>query len=187
MTLRSDTVLAVQFTENGGLMRTLIFVALSVDVNDIIAQETDRREALFDSLYARGPVFTSANYGTLTLSQDGRFTWTGNNLLIPQIIPNNVLGSGTVLVRLFLASSMTDRYDGAFSLRFDGIGGPAVTVNFMYITDGQGFRIEYVPPENLDGVTVIRRASSPMVIYFFRAETQGAAVPPPSGRYSVEF
>jgi hypothetical protein len=90
-------------------------------------------------------------------------------------------------MRLFLASSMTDRYGGAFSLRFDGIGGPAAIVNFMYITDGQGFRIEYVPPENLDGVTVIRRAASPMVIYFFRAETQGAAVQPPSGRYSVEF
>jgi hypothetical protein len=41
--------------------------------------------------------------------------------------------------------------------------------------DDQGFRIEYAPPENLEGVTVTRRAASPTVIYFQRVETSDPA------------
>jgi hypothetical protein len=72
-------------------------------------------------------------------------------------------------MRLFLAPTLRSPYLGAFSLNLNGIGGPGATVDFMYTIDDQGFRIEYVPPENLDGVTVTRRAASPTVIYFQRA------------------
>jgi hypothetical protein len=74
-------------------------------------------------------------------------------------------------MRLFLSPSLTSPYTGAFSLVFNGIGGPPVPVDFMYTMDDQGFRIEYAPPESLDGVTIIRRAASPTVIYFHRVET----------------
>jgi hypothetical protein len=71
-------------------------------------------------------------------------------------------------MRIFLDPSLVSPYTGAFSLSFDGVGGPGVMVNFMYTLDAQGFRIEYVPAENIAGVTVNRRAASPTVIYFFR-------------------
>jgi hypothetical protein len=170
MSLRSETTLLVQYTDEGGAMRSLIFTALTTSVDDIIIQETERRNALFRDIYNQGPAFTSTNYGTLEFSPDETFTWAGYSLLIPQVIPASVMGNGTIDMRLFIAPAVSSPYMGAFSLNFNGIGGPGVTVDFMYTIDDQGFRIEYVPPENLDGVTVIRRASSPTVIYFQRAE-----------------
>jgi hypothetical protein len=170
MSLRSDTILSVQYTEDGGAARSLIFTALTTDVDDIIIQETERRNALFRAIHDQGPVFTSANYGTLAFSPDGTFTWSGYSLLIPQVIPARVMGSGVIDMRLFIAPAVTSPYTGAFSLNFNGIGGPGVTVDFMYAIDDQGFRIEYAPPENIEGVTITRRAASPTVIYFHRAE-----------------
>jgi hypothetical protein len=179
MYLSSDTSLELQFTENGGALRSLRFAALPSEVDDLIMQETARREGLFEALYSQGP-YTSHNYGTLSFAEDGRFTWTGFNILVPQVIPASALEGGVADMRLFLANSLTDRYNGAFTLRFDTAGAAissgsasAAEVNFMYTLDNQGFRIEYVPPSSMDGITVVRRASSPMVIYFYLPENQG--------------
>ena len=178
MRLRSDTALEVQFTENGGALRTLMFVALSSDVDDLIIQETARREALFRKIYALGPGFNSTNYGTLSFLPDGRFTWTGYDFLVPRVIPAAGMGSGTVSMGLFLSPDLTARYDGAFSLYLDGFG---KTIDFLYTLDTQGMRIEYIPSATLDGLTVTRQASSPLVIYFFRSER------PADRELSVEF
>jgi hypothetical protein len=169
MTLRSDTLLAVQYTESGSSLQTLLFTALSSDIDDLIIQESARRENLFYNIYAQGPEFTSNNYGVLTFLENGQFTWTGYNLLIPQVIPSSVLGSGTVEMRLFISSSLTDRYNGAFTLRFEGLNGGDSQIDFLYSLDAEGFRLEYVPPSNINGVTVSRRASSPLVMYFFKS------------------
>jgi hypothetical protein len=183
MYLSSDTSLEVQFTENGGALRSLRFAALPSEIDDLIIQETARREGLFEVLYSRGPSYTSHNYGTLSFEENGRFTWTGYNILVPQVIPAQALEGGVVDMRLFLANSLTDRYNGAFTLKFDTAstlisGAPRVEVDFMYTLDNQGFRIEYVPPTSRDGIIVARRASSPMVIYFYRAEATNQTIPP---------
>jgi hypothetical protein len=180
MSLRSDTTLAVRFTDPGGALQTLLFVALSMKVDNLIVQETGRREALFRNLYDHGPGFFSVNYGALRFSADGGFNWSGFNLLVPHIIPPGIPGKGVVDMGLFLGPSLSGRYDGAFTLRFDGIpetvagdaGGIAGTsaLSFIYTLDDQGFRIEHVPAENLNGITVTRRAVSPTVIYFVRTE-----------------
>jgi hypothetical protein len=177
MYLSSDTSLELQFMENGGALRSLRFAALPSEVEDLIVQETARRQGLFEVLYSQGPSYTSHNYGTLSFEENGRFTWAGYNILVPQVIPASALEGGVVDMRLFLANSLTGRYNGAFTLRFDtadaGISGGsarAAEVDFMYTLDNQGFRIEYVPPTSRDGIVVARRASSPMVIYFYRSE-----------------
>jgi hypothetical protein len=175
MRLQSNTVLTVQYTENGGALRSAIFVSLPMEMEDLIAQERERRVALFQNLHALGPSFQSTNYGVLGLSENGRFTWTGNGILIPQIIPASALGSGSVDMGLFLDSSLEERYTGAFILRFDGINGAGAGAHFMYTVDDQGIRIEYVPPDNLEGVTVMRRGSNPTIMYFFKTERQTAA------------
>jgi hypothetical protein len=167
MNLRSDTTLAVQFTEGSGILRTLLFVALRSDVEDIIIQETARREELFRNIYEQGPMYISNSYGTLTFREDGRFSWTGNMLLAPQVIPASALGSGSLDMRLYLANSLADRFTGAFTLHFDGIAGPGASADFMYTLETQGIRIEHAPQTSLNGVTVVRRASTPLVIYFF--------------------
>ncbi|MCL2092743.1 MAG: SH3 domain-containing protein [Treponema sp.] len=170
MSLRSENTLAVQFTEESGMLRTLLFVTLSNSVDNIIVSEVTRREALFRSIYDHGPVYISNNYGTLVFQENGQFTWTGNTLLVPQIIPASALRSGVLDMRLYLAPALSDTYTGAFTLHFDAIGGQSAPVDFMYTLDSQGMRIEHVPQTSLDGVTVSRRASSPLVIFFFRTE-----------------
>jgi hypothetical protein len=166
MSLRSDTTLAVQFTNEGGALRTLLFVALATGVEDLMVQETIRREELLRGFYEQGPVFTSNNYGTLALSPEGGFTWTGNRLLIPQVIPAGALQNGSIGMDLYLAASLQQRYEGALSLYFNGVSAP---VRFMYTFDAQGLRMEYAPDTSMDSSLVVRRASSPLVIYFYRA------------------
>jgi hypothetical protein len=172
MSLRSDTLLAVQYNDAAGAVKTQLFTALPSRVNDLVIQETERRSALFRNLFDQGPVFVSANYGTLTLLAEEQFSWTGYDLLSGQVIPLPVLGRGPVTMGLYLDHTLEGRYDGAMALNFNGIGGPAVPVYFLYIVDDQGFHIEYVPPENVEGVTVMRRSANPLVIYFFKSQYQ---------------
>jgi hypothetical protein len=70
---------------------------------------------------------------------------------------------------LFLASELEDRYTGAFTLRFTGNNNREVaTLCCMYALDNQGFRIEIAPESTIEDSTVLRRAASPMVLYFFK-------------------
>jgi hypothetical protein len=176
--LRPDGSLAVQYPDTGGAVKTLLFTALAAEVDDLVVQETERRNALFRNLYDQGPVFKSANYGTLSFLEEGKFTWTDYDLLSPGIIPEPVLGGGSVSMDLFLSPSLTDRYDGAFTLRFNGIGRAGAAVHFMYTLDSQGFRLEYTPEKNVDNAVVFRRDTSPMVIYFSKTEPQPAVLTP---------
>ena len=170
MNLRSENTLAVQFTEDSGILKTLLFVALPSGVDDIILQESARRDELFRNIYEYGPVFSSNNYGTLSFREDGRFSWTGYSLLVPQVISAYAMGNGIIDMRLYIADSFLDRYDGAFTMQFNDAGGMETQTSFMYKIDSQGFRIEYVPQTSLDGMTVVRRASTPVIIYFFRSD-----------------
>jgi hypothetical protein len=173
MSLLSETVLTVQYIEEGGAPRSFRFVNLPADLETIIVQETGRRDLLFRNIYTQGPVFTSANYGTLAFSANGGFTWSGYNLLVPEIIPASVQGSGRVDMGIFLGPSLVNRYDGAFSLRFaaegTAVNSRGTALHFLYTLDNQGFRLEYAPPDTLEGISVTRRAASPTVIYFFRS------------------
>ena len=167
MQLRSDTTLAVQFSEGGGNMRTLLFVSLPITVDDLIIQETARRERLYDTIYHQGPVFTSNNYGTIAFREGGTFTWKGFDLLVPQILPESIEGNGTISMDLFLGTGLEDRYTGAFTMHFSG-GGAEAALRCMYALDNQGFRIEIAPESTIEDSTVVRRAASPMVLYFFK-------------------
>ena len=167
MVLRSNTSLSVQFTENSGLRRTLLFTALSSKVDDLIIQENARRETQFMTIYNQGPVFSSNNYGTITLLQTGDFTWTGYDLLVPQIISQETKGGGRISMDLYIPSSYEDKYSGAFTLRFTDTR-QNNTIYFLYALDNQGLRLEVVPDYGIENTTVIRRASSPVVLYFFR-------------------
>jgi hypothetical protein len=168
MSLHSATTLSVQYTEPGGALRTLLFVALPAEVDDIIDQETTRRENLFTAISDEGPVFTSTYYGTLSFTGEGNFTWTNNQRLIPQIIPAAAENYGLIDMNLYLAPSLQERYSGAFTLRFASKTGGEIPVRFLYVMDSQGLRIEYAPDTSMDGILAARRSSSPMILYFFK-------------------
>jgi hypothetical protein len=176
MQLRSDTTLAVQVSEGGGGIRTLLFVSLPVSVDDLILQETSRRERLYNEIYSQGPVFTSNNYGTITFKEGsppsggaptsggGTFSWRNFDLLVPRFIPEDIDGDGVILLDLFLDPTLEDRYDGAFTLSFAN----TAALRCIYSLDNQGFRIEIVPDSSIEELTITRRGASPMVLYFFR-------------------
>ncbi|MDR2782411.1 MAG: SH3 domain-containing protein [Treponema sp.] len=168
MQLRSDNLLAVQYTENGGALRTFLFVTLPTDLDAIILQEKSLRSGLFMRIYNQGPLFSSVGYGSLTLNRNGSFSWSGFDLLTPHVIPASVQGTGKVAMRLYLDSSLKNRYVGAFTLQFNGA--KDAEVDFLYNFENQGLRIEYVPKTCIDGVTVVRRATSPIIAYFSKGE-----------------
>ncbi len=169
MTRRGEDLLAVQYTEAGGARRTLLFTALPADVGDLIAQETERRAAAFAAIHDLGPIFRSENYGTLAFTAEGGFVWTSYDLLVPAVIPAAARGTGRVDLGLFLDPAILGAYDGAFTLRFGGAD-PSFAVNFLYKLEAAGLRVEFAPPEAMDGVAVLRRAASPVVIYFYPSE-----------------
>jgi hypothetical protein len=166
MALKTNTTLSVQFTENSGLRRTLLFSALPTKVDDLIIQENARRDTQFMAIYNQGPVFSSNNYGTITLLQTGDFTWTGYDLLVPQIIPQETKGGGRINMDLYISPSYEERYNGAFTLTFTDTR-QNNTIYFLYALDNQGLRLEVVPDYGIENITVMRRASSPVVLYFF--------------------
>jgi hypothetical protein len=172
MSLRTDTTLLVQMADEGGSPKSFTFVALNADVADLISQETERREAEFREILRHGPRFSSSNYGSLSFAENGTFIWSGFNLLSPQVIPAGAEGRGGVDMGVFLANSLSRDYTGVFTLRFESGGGNAARVTFMYTTESQGIRLEYVPPSSLDGLTVTRRSPSPLVMYFY-TESEG--------------
>jgi len=167
MTLRQNNTLTVQFHEGGASRRSFTFVALSTEVDDIILQEKTRRENLLMAIHNRGPVFTSNNYGTITFLQNGGFTWTGYDTLVPEIISAETNGIGLVHMDLFLSQSLDAQYEGAFSLQFSDIRANN-TIFFLYGIDNQGLRLEVVPNNGIEENTVVRRSPNPMVLYFFR-------------------
>jgi hypothetical protein len=166
MVLRSNNSLSVQFSENSGVKRTLLFTSLSAKIDDLIIQENARRETQFFTIYNQGPVFTSNNYGTITFLQTGDFTWTGYDLLVPQIIPQETKGGGRITMDLYIPPSYEERYNGAFTLRFTDTR-QNNTIYFLYALDNQGLRLEVVPDYGIEDITVMRRAPSPIVLYFF--------------------
>ena len=167
MVLRSYTTLAVQFTDNSSVRQTILFVNLPSRIDDIILEENARRENQFMSIYDQGPVFTSGNYGTITLLQTGDFTWTGYDLLVPSLISPDTRGNGRINMDLYISPSYEGRFIGAFSMRFSDIRSNS-TIYFLYAIDNQGLRLEAVPEYGIEDVTVMRRSSSPVVLYFFR-------------------
>jgi len=167
MNLRNNNVLAVQFLESSGARRTLVFASLSSDVSDLIMQENTRRQGQFMAIYNQGPVFTSTNYGTITFTTTENFTWTGFDLLVPQHISPETKGQGLIFMDLFISPSYEGLYNGAFTLRFTDIR-QNNTLYFMYNLDNQGLRLEVVPDYYIEGITVTRRSTDPMVLYFYR-------------------
>ncbi|MCL2214867.1 MAG: SH3 domain-containing protein [Treponema sp.] len=166
MVLRNNSTLAVQFSD-GDVRRTIVFNALSNSISDIVLQEEARRENQFMDIYNLGPAFTSLNYGTITFLQTGDFVWNGFALLVPQLIPYQANGTGSISMDIFIAPSLEGNNTGAFSMQFAGVSANSV-IYFMYIIDDQSLRLEAVPDFAIENNIITRRAASPTVLYFYR-------------------
>ncbi|MDR0910085.1 MAG: SH3 domain-containing protein [Spirochaetaceae bacterium] len=174
MTLRGSKTLALQYSDENGMLKSLLWTTLDQPLEDIINQETERRRVLYQTLHDQGPVLRSSNYGELSLAAlgddalEGHFSWRGYNLLSPAIIPYSALPSGSINMGYFLDPSLQGLFTGALAFNFDSIGNKGSHAVFMYNFESNGIRFEYAPPDNLEGWTITRRAATPTVIYFSR-------------------
>ncbi|MDR1230143.1 MAG: SH3 domain-containing protein [Spirochaetaceae bacterium] len=171
--LLSDTRLSVQYNTAAGLPLTLFFTTLSTPLDDLIVQETVRRDDLWESLLSHGRTWRSAYYGRINLEPNKNITWSGFDRLVPQFISNLALPSGRVALSLFLDPALGLGYDGAFTINLNNIGGGTTQVHFLYtVEEGSaaneyGLRLEFVPWDNIEDVTVRRRTPSPTILYFY--------------------
>jgi hypothetical protein len=171
--LLSDTRLSVQYNTTAGLPVTLFFTTLSTPLDDLIVQETVRRDDVWASLLKNGLTWRSAYYGRIYLEPSKNITWSGFDRLVPQFISNLALPSGRVSLSLFLDPSLEQMYNGALTINLSNIGGGTTAVHFLYtIEEGSGvnqygLRLEFVPRDNIEDVTVRRRTPSPTILYFY--------------------
>jgi hypothetical protein len=160
LTLNSATSLSISW-EADGKKQNQTFVTLPVSVENIINQEKERRQNLYQALYVKGPDLHSSNFGTLTLSANSRFRWEGMEEL-----GGSDLGTGIVDINYYLAGDMADRYSGALAMRFDAVAGGGRVMVFAYILDNQGLRLELIPNDLVSRRTVSKRSPDPLVISF---------------------
>lgn len=142
-----------------------VFILFAGDIEQIVDQERERREQIAASFSSRGPVLNSNAYGSIYLQENMRFRWDDYGGLGEQIFPRRVRGSGSVDFPYFLSRSLGDLFDGVITFRFDELEAEEGT-SFLYSFDPAGVRFEYVRPQGIENLEVVRRDSSPLVIYF---------------------
>ena len=142
-----------------------VFIVFTGDIEEIVARERERREQIAESFISRGTVLNSNAYGSIHLQEEMRFRWDEYGRLGEQIFPRRVRGSGSVDFPYFLSRSLVELFDGIITFRFDEYDAEEGT-SFLYSFDATGVRFEYVRPQGIDNLEVVRRDSSPLVIYF---------------------
>lgn len=133
------------------------------EIQDYIDAELERREETLERLLERGPVFTSGNYGRITLLEDHTFIWSGYERLVPAAIPAGIGTQGTVDLGLYLGTELSDEYDGAIAFKFNGNPNP---VSFAYTLVPDGMRMLYVPPGDIDDVVITGSGVSSITLFF---------------------
>lgn len=161
-----------------------LYVLMPGQIADVITAEQKRRQALFDSLAARGATLSSSAYGMITLSGGMRFSWTGYQKLVPSLIAADAEGKGRVDFPLHAVKSLAADYDGVITLVFDhggdaagsaaSPGGPSVgasvtggySVSFLYKAASGGIRFTSLDADSVSNLAVTHPVMSPVVIFF---------------------
>ena len=153
----------LRYTDSSGKPQDLDFVVISEDINTIVANEKTRRADEYNKIVEHGPEFKSSSYGTLSITEDGTFRWTGFKLLVPAVIPAGGKTVGTVSVKYSVSKTVQRNYDGVLTFKFEGI---PEEVNFLYKLEDGGLRFEDTTTAEFNGNQLITRGSSPVIVYF---------------------
>lgn len=159
---RGDSIL-VTFSDAAGMPQAQYFSAIGTDPATLVAAETERRAAAFGTIRDAGPNFQSGSYGALRFLADGKFLWSGYQLLSPSVIPQNAGSGGTVSLECFIDDTLGSDYDGVLSFRFESA--PA-RVSFLYDLTSKGLKLEFVSESNIKDSVVQARNLNPVVVFF---------------------
>ncbi len=163
MTVRSPSLIVVQYIDELGMPSSYNFVTLSTNINEVIQQEQERRQSVFNTLVFAGPSFSSSNYGEIKFTKDFGFEWTGYDLLNSSLIPANSGETGSVSLGYFLGASLKEEFDGILTLTFDENGRK---INFFYKLESGGLRLEDAQRAQFKDSLVVDRSSNPVVMFF---------------------
>ena len=169
VTVRGNNFIIVQYIDEKGMPKSYNFVRLGddVDIAEVITSEIERRSQLYSSIYRLGPDFTSSNYGSLSFTEDGSFTWKKYNLLVPSVISKSAGNSGKVSIKYLLPSSLKSSWDGLLTFIFDDTG---EEVNFFYKKESNGLRFSLASVSNsvndLRTASIVSMPGNSVVIFF---------------------
>jgi SH3 domain-containing protein len=136
------------------------------DIEDIILAESERREAMYNSLLEAGTNFSSNAYGNIVMQIGGNFSWTNYDRLVPQIIPAGSEGTGRIRFDKFISTPLEEEYSGIITFNFK-YGERTIAINFLYSLDGKRLRLTYVPENDINDLNIVSKKSiSPVVIAF---------------------
>lgn len=160
----SETKLQVNYYYEDQKVITNYYVIEGIE--DIILNETERREELYNTLIETGTSFSSNAYGNIYMQIDGSFIWKNYDRLVPQIIPAGSEGTGRIRFNKFISSNLKEEYTDIISFDFK-YGDRIITIDFLYTLEGTKLRLTYVPENEIDKLKIVHKKSiSPVVIAF---------------------
>lgn len=157
-----------------GVDYTRRFRLLSTDLETVIEREEQRRERSLEIMHADGRLLQSSAYGTIAVSEAGRFSWSGYELLVPGVLSPAYGNQGTIQFRHYLGPAVRNQYDGVVSFVFDGAPSGDY-VSFLYEVEAGGIRLTHAPRNTFDDLQIIRSDASPVVIFFSFLEPEEAS------------
>ena len=168
VTVRRDNFIVVRYTGPSGKPEDFNLVTIAEDINELIANENQRREKEYEQIFMFGPNFKSTSYGNLILSANHSFVWNNKNLLASSgIISSTTSNKGTASIKYFLSKGLQTSYDGVLTFKFDGYN---KEINFLYKMETNGLRLEDATGATMDNGTIRERGMSPLVLFFSKVE-----------------
>jgi hypothetical protein len=160
---RARDSISVRYTIDGDGYN-IAMQSINRDIQEIREREEERRDALYDSLRSRGTRLVSDAYGSIVLTEDEAFRWSGFSRLVPAVIPRQAGSTGHIRFDHFLSDSLAEEYDGALSFRFAGVEDEPVVFLYSYVSGG--IRMAHAPPETIEEKLVESESLSPVIIFF---------------------
>ena len=166
MIIRDANQIVVNYTGNDNKPEAYTFVTISSDYNidELLKAEQERRAAEMQKLY-KVDSFRSSNYGTLTFTGNGAFTWNGFSLLVPNVISENARGKGKVSIKYLVSKDLLSRFDGMLTFVFENTNNE---VNFFYKNSPNGLTLEDASDATIKNNIAQSQSKSPIVIFFSR-------------------
>ncbi|MCQ2596092.1 MAG: SH3 domain-containing protein [Treponemataceae bacterium] len=168
--IKNANYISLQYADDRGMPKAYPMVTMQTSVEEIIAEEIQRREVQYKRILDHGTMFSSSNYGDLLFMEDGTFSWNDYQRL-GSIVPAGAGNHGKVEFDVFLDSKlMNDNsslqqsgYDGAITFKFDRSSKP---VYFLYRLEASGIRFEEVQPRSIKNGLISERSSNALVLFF---------------------
>lgn len=161
---RTDEQIVFEY-EFEGRNRAHVFVLIEENIDEIIEEETERRNELFNKIIDKGTVLKSNTYGTIILDQTKVFSWIQNRKLVPDIIPSSASNTGTLQFNYYISPILSRNYEGAITFTFTSLGNNLERV-FLYRFLNGGLQLTYVPHTFIDDLMIDRVSSTPFILFF---------------------